>query len=660
MVRTALLLVALLVPLAAPSGMAQDDGRVLEASIVYVDALTMDRLEVTYPLVGPQEADVADGVQGCTAEGDVQTLREHEAFRFRDTDEQTSCAEAQFLISVPTEADGLTLHFRADRIIRQASSVTFPPSAVQSVRFRATDGALLEEVEYFDRSLQASPGSTFALRPQVGAQDLRIGWYFQDEGTTLLSPVGGPMPGQSLTATVSSALVEFDPVPLPDPDARTGTRILGDQRYSTLDVTLELDAARLAGRSARLQVAVVDGYDVDGLLAPDGAVYGSSQLQHLEGGDEDTVVVPEALVAEGGAGTYRLRLVGSAALEPVRVGPLAWGALLLPGIVGIVATDGHQRFRRDATVGQAGTISLHTGGLATTVIAYAAIALWVVLGGRVGAMSTLPLDQAGWVGYIGLFLILAAFLLLWGFGLVERRRSREIRHADDLARSNRDLEQFAYVASHDLQEPLRKVVSYTGLLEKKYGPELDDKAQQYLQNASDGARRMRRLIQALLEFSRVGAHIRPVEVDMNRLLDDVVEDLAEAVAEAEADVGADHHLPTLVADPELLHQVLLNLISNGIKYRHPDRRPVVRVRAVRRRAAWEFAVQDNGRGMDPDSVGKAFGIFQRLHTDTPGTGIGLTLCQRIVENHGGRMWAKSTPDVGSTFYFTLPVLGGRG
>lgn len=320
--------------------------------------------------------------------------------------------------------------------------------------------------------------------------------------------------------------------------------------------------------------------------------------------------------------------------------------------MGLVAVAGQRRFHQDATVGQAATLNVHAGGLMTTT-AYVGVVAWLLVAGHVDAMATLPLTQLGWAGYMGLFLTLSAFLLIWGFGLVERRRSREIRHADDLARSNRDLQQFAYVASHDLQEPLRRVVSYTGLLEKKYGTKLDPRGRQYLENASDGARRMRRLIQALLDFSKVGAHMHPERVDTNQVL----ADLEEAIEEADADVGADHHRPTLDADPELLHEVLLNLIGNGIKYRHPARRPVVRVRAVRRRAAWEFAVLDNGRGME--DVEKAFAIFQRLHPDTPGTGIGLTLRQRIVENHGGRMRARSTPDVDSTFCFTLPVSGGR-
>ena len=225
----------------------------------------------------------------------------------------------------------------------------------------------------------------------------------------------------------------------------------------------------------------------------------------------------------------------------------------------------------------------------------------------------------------------------------------------DLERSNQELEQFAYVASHDLQEPLRMVSSYTQLLAERYAQQLDDKAHKYIDYAVDGAVRMQQLIQDLLAYSRVTTRGGDfAAVDSHAILGQALANLQTAVAEAGALVTT-ADLPTVRADPTQLSQVFQNLVGNAIKFRSQTP-PRVHVSARAGGEKWIFSVRDNGIGIDPKYAEKIFVIFQRLHTRSayPGTGIGLALCKRIIERHGGWIFFESAPGEGTTFYFTLP------
>src|SRR3989454_94849 len=229
----------------------------------------------------------------------------------------------------------------------------------------------------------------------------------------------------------------------------------------------------------------------------------------------------------------------------------------------------------------------------------------------------------------------------------------------ELERSNKELEQFAYVASHDLQEPLRMVSSYTELLERRYGDKLDDKGRTFINFAVDGAVRMQRLINDLLEFSRVSTRGKPMQpVDVNRVLGAVRANLSVAIREAGALV-TNEALPSVVADETQLVQLLQNLVGNAIKFRGGER-PLVHVSAQPGATECVFAVRDNGIGIAPEYFERIFVIFQRLHArgEYPGTGIGLAVCRRIAERHGGRIWVESAPGQGSTFYFALPTGNG--
>ncbi len=251
--------------------------------------------------------------------------------------------------------------------------------------------------------------------------------------------------------------------------------------------------------------------------------------------------------------------------------------------------------------------------------------------------------------------------------VTERKRAEEAllraeaalrAERNELARSNAELEQFAYVASHDLQEPLRMVASYTQLLARRYEGKLDEDAHEFIGYAVDGATRMQQLISDLLAFSRVGTRGKPLEpMESQAAYEEAVTNLELSIEECDAEVSADP-LPAILGDHMQIVQLLQNLIGNAIKF-HGESAPRVHVSAQRRDSDWLFSVADNGIGIDPQYFERIFVIFQRLQgrREFPGTGIGLALCQKIVARHHGRIWVESEPALGSTFYFTIPIQG---
>ncbi|WP_235748359.1 sensor histidine kinase [Nocardia coffeae] len=229
--------------------------------------------------------------------------------------------------------------------------------------------------------------------------------------------------------------------------------------------------------------------------------------------------------------------------------------------------------------------------------------------------------------------------------------------AVELRRSNAELEQFAYVASHDLQEPLRKVASFCQLLDKRYGDTLDERGTQYLHYAVDGAKRMQVLINDLLTFSRVGRSGGvSVPTALDRPLDKAIGNLSSLIEETGAHIERPETLPEIVGESVLLTMLWQNLLGNAIKFRRPGSEPAVRVTcAPDEDGGWRFSVSDNGIGIAPEFTKKVFVIFQRLHgrDEYSGTGIGLAICKKIVEYHGGRIWIDIDYADGSRFWFTL-------
>jgi PAS domain S-box-containing protein len=231
----------------------------------------------------------------------------------------------------------------------------------------------------------------------------------------------------------------------------------------------------------------------------------------------------------------------------------------------------------------------------------------------------------------------------------------------DLARSNAELQQFAYVASHDLQEPLRMITSYLELLERRYKGQLDERADKFIAYAVDGATRMQTLINDLLSYSRVGTSTQDWKtIDCEKILQNVLINLHLSIVQSNAVITHDA-LPKVNADPSQLTQLFQNLISNAIKFHREAETPQIHIGVDCNNGKWLFSVQDNGIGMESQYLERIFIIFQRLHSKTeyPGTGIGLAVCKKIIERHGGHLRVESQPDQGSTFYFTLPKTAGN-
>ena len=285
--------------------------------------------------------------------------------------------------------------------------------------------------------------------------------------------------------------------------------------------------------------------------------------------------------------------------------------------------------------------------------------IWSGKSFRAAANSSQPLTIL--VG--GLFIncmLLALFLLL------TKANRNAVHYADSvthelqlekarLERSNADLEQFAYVASHDLQEPLRMVGNFTQLLQKRYEGQLDEKADSYINYAVDGVKRMQQLLTELLSYSRVGSQGAPLApTDSEKACRNVVQNLRKLIDEtgAQIDIGP---LPEVQGDYTQLCQVFQNLIGNAIKFQASGQTPHIEIKAGENSGEWSFTITDNGIGMDPQYHEKIFVMFQRLHTRDayPGTGVGLAICKKIVIRHGGRIWVDSAQGAGSTFGFTL-------
>lgn len=260
---------------------------------------------------------------------------------------------------------------------------------------------------------------------------------------------------------------------------------------------------------------------------------------------------------------------------------------------------------------------------------------------------------------VPVFLAVYTFMNVSAYAIQDyifRQRDRLEEAANSLRRSNKSLEQFAYVVSHDLQEPLRTVSSYVQLLERRYAGSLDDGADEFIGFTVDATKRMQSMIQGLLELSRVGSeNLDRGEVDLNGVLDDVFANLDAAMDESDAVVHCPR-LPVVAADRNMMQQLFQNLIQNAIKYRHENRAPEIHLDVVSSPEAWRFSVRDNGKGIAQQYLKRVFDIFNRVSQSSDGVdgrGIGLAICKHIVLNHGGEIGVESTEGEGTTFWFTI-------
>lgn len=286
---------------------------------------------------------------------------------------------------------------------------------------------------------------------------------------------------------------------------------------------------------------------------------------------------------------------------------------------------------------------------------------FIIVSGTIGEENAVQLIKAGVTDYVQkdkLFTIVTKI----DRALKESREYREKKeqeeklanYAHELERSNRELEEFAYVASHDLQEPLRMVGSFLQLLQQRYQDKLDPEAQEYIYYAVDGAARMKRLIGDLLNYSLVNREWAVEQVDISETVREALRNLTASINDSGA-VIIFEDMPVLRADPAQMLQLFQNLVGNAIKFRKEGMPPLINIRAGKDNEDWLFSVEDNGIGIDPQYSEKIFVIFKKLHNKVKfdGTGIGLAIAKKIVERHGGKIWFESVPGKGTTFYFTL-------
>lgn len=254
------------------------------------------------------------------------------------------------------------------------------------------------------------------------------------------------------------------------------------------------------------------------------------------------------------------------------------------------------------------------------------------------------------VGLIAILLILSLFVYFF------RSQRKIAEYNEQLEERNKELQQFSYIASHDLKEPLRMVKNFLGLLEKKYKGRLDNKADTYIHYAVDGAKRMQLLIDDLLEYSRVGrSESQKEKVDFGTILNEVQKNLSALIAQHEAVIHIDSKLPEVSVFRLEIIRAFQNLISNAIKFHKPGIPPEIHISCVRKKSGWLFSVKDNGMGIPEQKRKEVFNVFSRLHSNEnyPGTGIGLAISKKIIERHGGKIWVESQYDHGSIFYFTI-------
>jgi len=658
---TALLAALALLPTPAS---AQGDF-LLEASYEVELEVPMDGMEEVYNGTGP---DVPDGTPLVTCGTSHFTFNAEEGwFRFQEGSGENACGEARYTVSMPEGTQRAKVSFRADRAIQQPSTLDLPKNMAQELRVYGQGGQQAAAFPYFDPSAvaQNTPSDfSYEVEAPPGERELTLGWYFFDEGETLGAPTSNPLAGQAFSATVADVRVTLSGIPIQG--AKVSQERLGLQgdgvRYAT-NVELPVPESLGGPGGVSVRVRVPSDLSFSHAEAPDGEPIPDGHLETSELQGVREVLLTAEATALHGPGDYRIVFTSTTPLTPSpALYPFIVAILFVPVAAGAVSLRSARDLRRHASGGLASTARFLHNLVVTLLAAYLVVPIMVLVSGRLPLLSSWPLEGEAGLVYLLIGLSFVAFVII---GLLERRHlsglmTQELElkeHARrELERSNRELEEFAYVASHDLQEPLRAVASYTQLLQRRYKGKLDADADTYIGAAVEGAHRMQALIQDLLAYSRVGSKPEPlVPVDLEAVARQVAGTFAPSLESSGGQVKVGE-LPTVVGSERQFTQLLQNLIGNALKFRHPDRPPRVEVRAARQGTGWRFEVQDNGIGIEPQHFGRIFQIFQRLHArnEYPGTGIGLAVCKRIVELRGGSIGVESVPGEGSTFWFTVP------
>ncbi len=630
----------------------------------------IDDVRTESRLVDEVPADVScyngAGSTGSPGSGVTLTLEPGSGFiRFRTDESATGCREARFVTVVPTDAQRATVTFGAEREVLASPGID-PTPMHQELRF--FDGAApIAQIPYFQPGAPSSDATAeFSEHVELtsGQERLGIGWFFWDEGTNLIGETGLATSRAGFVGTVSAPTLRWDGIPVV---AESQERNIVDSRGSEVIEEARIDFVLPNDRDGlvSLNVEVPVAWAVAGLVTPLQEEVSPDQMLITSVGGLRQVQVGHDITEAGGAGVYTLVIQRSTSLstQPAMV-PLFLSLAFVPAAAGALAGREIGVFRRRAVGEFARTARLARFAVGVIAAGYVFVLIWAIAGPGWVAMTAWPVRLEAGIVLASFGVTAVAFLAvgyLWKLQmtrLMENTIDEQARINRELERSNNELEQFAYVASHDLQEPLRAVYGYAQLLRDEYKGRLGDDGDEYLGFVLRGADRMSALVTDLLQYSRVDrSQGRHVLVETNELLDEVRRDLAGPIKEAKAKLQVGH-LPPVYGDPILLRQLWQNLIQNAIKFTRKDTAPDIKVALEGTEDGMAvFKVADNGIGVADEDKHKIFVIFQRLHPpdEYPGTGIGLALCRKIVERHGGTIRLEDTPGGGATFIFTLPL-----
>lgn len=594
------------------------------------------------------------------------------AFSFAERATEQGCGHANFSFFPPEGVSTFTIAFTANRSIQAAAGqIGFQPVAPQNIYLaEGRDLNITNEFAYFDSTSGTKPYQRFTieLKPREPWVNQTIYWYFEDrgQGTSLL-----PTSTIAFSAHVYDPVLAIEGIPLP-PGRVLEQHVAETNTTRTITTNASIEIPELLESpldSARVRIQLLTPDALVGITSPRGIPLNVASIGEEAAGLQRTRILDDDILRNIGPGTYTFTFQRTETLPPpaappapATIYPLVYLLSLLPIPTAAYAYSQVWRVRRASEGGFGRAGGLYIGAAALT-LGYLGLLAFLYFSGVLAGVATLPvagIDPFVFAGFILLaigFIALGALVARAVLRAMQRDLDERRRIQRELERSNQELEHFAYVASHDLQEPLRTISGFSQLLHKRYGDELDERAVRYITRTVEGTDRMSRLINDLLEYSRVDSRGRPMEpTDLNKLLDEVKQDLETMIQDSGAKVSADH-LPTVMADRTQVAQVLSNLVRNAIKYRHEDRSPEVHVSSSQEDGSWVVSVRDNGMGIPEDQQERAFVIFQRLvprETDDTGTGLGLAISRKIVERHGGRIWVESDGSTGSTFHFTLP------
>ncbi len=664
------LLVALLLLPVAGAAEATD----VAESIILRTSLTADVVITTEGLqfaveTAPLDERVNPTTDACSGTATIESNRT--AFTMSERAEDRACARASINVTIPAGASAGEVTFLSGRHVEYPETdLVEAVQVVQRFTVRSDGNGTLPTADYIAAGVgeHATARFTYPFSLDALATNLTLEWFMHDKGTGESDRAAPSALGAAVAVPVRDIAVTWRGLTGPDfgPARIVAEEALDETRHLvTYQQTLQMQELGASASSWHLLVGYAADKELVGVQGP-----GVNLTAHevptatLQGETLGTV----ALGAAPLAGDYVFSFQSLEQVPPpppavrLSVAPLYEVTVGVIGFVALGAAYASVNYWRVATGGFRAAATRFLGAVAL-IIGYFVFQVIYTAGSigvdemnyqNRGAQADTFYVQLGLVGFLlaGLWYVAARIETRRMAADIRERKERE----DELKRSNEELEQFAYVASHDLQEPLRKVASYTQLLQRKYEGQLDADADEFIGYAVSGAKRMQKLITDILDYSRVGQ--RPVEVeqvDLGELMEGVREDLHLRIAESKAQlIWKD--LPMIRTDGALLQQVLYNVVGNGLKFQKPRAKPRVEVSAEVEGDRTTIWVRDNGIGIAKEHHERVFAVFKRLHRadDYAGTGIGLALCRKIIERLGGTITLDSAPGKGSTFIIELP------